>query len=89
MFFAFKRIFTFSCRFRYHRTFGYTCELHKVEAEIEFKIIGDHLRGKSDCDVTGLVFLRSRIATNSSLIFSKFPNLEYLDASESEIYTVD
>jgi Leucine-rich repeat (LRR) protein len=43
------------------------------------------LSGKSDSDVTGVIFIKSKLSKISPRIFSKFPNIENLDASDMQI----
>jgi hypothetical protein len=63
---------TVTCKFNYHRTFGYTGTLTRVYSD-EFAIAGTHLSGKSDSDVTGVIFIKSKLSRISPRIFSKFP----------------
>lgn len=77
-----------NCKFQNHRTFGYTCVLSNVLVE-NFIIAGSHLAGKTDNDVTGVVFLRSQLKKVSSVIFDKFSKLAYLDASNLGISLAD
>lgn len=76
------------CKFQNHRIFGYTCVLSKVMTD-DFLISGKHLSGKTNGDVTGVIFLRSQLTKVPSNIFGEFLNLLYIDVSNSGIVKAD
>lgn len=82
-----------ACQFSNHPQYGYTCTLSRVVFQHEFyhnfEITGTHLPGKTDNDVTGVDFIRSKLFKVPSVVFKKFPNLQYLDISFAGIVTAD
>lgn len=54
-----------------------------------FVVSGKHLSGKSDLDVTGVLFIRSKLSKVPNHIFKKFQNLLYLDISYAGISRAD
>jgi Leucine-rich repeat (LRR) protein len=79
---------TVICKYQNHRTFGYTCALSGVQSD-NFVITGNHMTGKSDSDVNGVIFLRSKLAKIPSTIFNKFSKLTHLTAANIGISTAD
>lgn len=72
--------------------YGYTCTISNITFNSEFDefvFIGDHLDGKSDEDITGVVFKYSSLKKVPVTIFEQFVNLEFLNVKGTGLKVVD
>lgn len=80
------------CNYSHHPTYGYTCELSNVTfiSELdEFKITGQHLPGKTNFNVEGVVFTSSTLSKVPRLVFLTFKNLKFLNIKGTKLATID
>lgn len=80
------------CKFSNHPQNNYTCTLSRVTFNDDsdaFSLGGQHLPGKTDDDVVSVVFLRSTLDKVPKAVVDKFPNLNFLDISNSRMTKAD
>jgi len=80
------------CAYYLHDEFGYICELRNIyydHMNTSFPITGRHLDGKSDSDVSAVIFTDSKLTKIPSEIARKFELIETLIAKQTGIDRVD
>lgn len=80
------------CNYFDNDTLGYTCELTDVAFLEESEnplILGEHLDGRNNNDVSNVVFNSSRLVRVPPAIFTSFPNIKSLSIREVSLETLD
>lgn len=80
--------FDHNCRFFLNENRKYSCVLENVELVLS-SVGGEHLDDFSDLNVTQLFFANSVLSKIPSIIFKKFPNLEFLSIANTQMSIIN